>query len=187
MDEENVKNDEKVQEAETVLDEQTVEKNKNDLEDGMVQNEADIVEKVSEEKSAPQADESSDEGKKIHIHDTDDYLLHLQDILRTIHHAYYELYDDNRKQRDESKAVPDMKIVLPYVRRKVLEKVNIVFSGVVPTNTPLEKSKPYLVAKSLGAVIMDRVTENTTHLIAARLGTAKVFLNSPFQFATNFY
>jgi RNA polymerase II subunit A-like phosphatase len=95
----------------------------------------------------------------------------LQDILRTIHHAYYELYDDNR---EETKAVPDMKIVLPYVRRKVLEEVHVVFSGVVPTNTPLEKSKPYLVAKSLGAIIMDRVSENTTHIIAARLGTAKV-------------
>jgi RNA polymerase II subunit A-like phosphatase len=79
-----------------------------------------------------------------------------------------------RKKGEETKAVPDMKIVLPYVRRKVLEKVHVVFSGVVPTNTPLEKSKPYLVAKSLGAVIMDRVSENTTHVIAARLGTAKV-------------
>lgn len=137
-----------------------------------------LGENVNESGKKPtQEEEDIPEAKKIHVHDTDDYLLHLQDILRTIHHAYYELYDDNRKQRDESKAVPDMKIVLPYVRRKVLEKVNIVFSGVVPTNTPLEKSKPYLVAKSLGAVIMDRVTEITTHVIAARLGTAKVMLH----------
>lgn len=41
-------------------------------------------------------------------------------------------------------------------------------------NVPHEKSKPFLVAKSLGAVVMDRVTEETTHIIAARLGTAKV-------------
>lgn len=48
------------------------------------------------------------------------------------------------------------------------------FDVQVPTNEPLEKSKPYLVAKSLGATVMDRVTAETTHLIAARLGTAKV-------------
>ena len=83
------------------------------------------------------------------------------------------MFDDNCKQ--ETKTVPDMKKVLPYVRRKVLEKEYVVFSGVVPTNVPLEKSKPYLIAKSLGAVIMDRVTEKTTHVIAARLGTNKVF------------
>lgn len=116
------------------------------------------------------------ESKTIHIYDTDDYLLHLQDILRTIHHAYYQMYDDNCKQKEEVKTVPDMKIVLPYVRRKVLENVTIVFSGVIPTNIPVEKSKPYLVAKSLGAIITDRVTETTTHIVAARLGTAKVIL-----------
>ena len=92
---------------------------------------------------------------KIHIQDTDDYLLHLQvriskmscfcciltafkidvcmfffqDILRTIHEAYFEMYDDHLKKG--SQAVPDMKFVLPYVRRKVLLNVRIVFSGVV--------------------------------------------------------
>ena len=113
---------------------------------------------------------------KVHLHDTDDYLLHLQDILRTIHHAYFVMYDDNLKKNESRAPVPDMKCVLPYVRRKVLEKINIVFSGVVPTNVPLDKSKPYLVAKSLGANVSNKVTEKTTHLIAARLGTTKVFL-----------
>ena len=126
-----------------------------------------ISEKTPEDKDVKPLEECS----KIHIHDTDDYLLHLQYILRTIHHAYYELYDESRKKGE---AVPDTKIVLPYARRKVLAKVQVVFSGVVPTNTPLEKSKPYLVARRLGADVMDRVSETTTHVIAARLGTVKV-------------
>ena len=113
---------------------------------------------------------------KVHLHDTDDYLLHLQDILRTIHHAYFSMYEDNLKKNEVKDKVPDMKCVLPYVRRKVLEKINIVFSGVVPTNIPLNQSKPCLVAKSLGANVSDKVMESTTHLIAARLGTAKVIL-----------
>jgi hypothetical protein len=54
----------------------------------------------------------------------------LQDILRKIHRAYYELYDDNQENGEEIKAVPDMKIVLPYVRRKTLKEVHVVFSGV---------------------------------------------------------
>ncbi len=166
--------DDETKEIEVNRTELIVKKEHPKPEDGKQQNVSTVtIEKKTEEKPSNEK-QRDEESSKIHIHDTDDYLLHLQDILRTIHHAYYELYDDNRKMGDETKAVPDMKIVLPYVRRKVLEKVHIVFSGVVPTNTPLEKSKPYLVAKSLGAVIMDRVSETTTHVIAARLGTAKV-------------
>ena len=159
----------------------TAEKNTENLKENIKESEEPILGKTVEENVSKQkanitneVSSAEKENGQIHIRDTDDYLLHLQDILRTIHHAYYELYDDNRKKTEESKGVPDMKIVLPYVRRKVLEEVHIVFSGVVPTNTQLEKSKPYLVAKSLGAVIMGRVSEKTTHIIAARLGTAKV-------------
>jgi RNA polymerase II subunit A-like phosphatase len=132
------------------------------------------VPKQTELSSESEKSSAEKENGQIHIRDTDDYLLHLQDILRNIHGAYYELYDGNQENGDETKAVPDMKIVLPYVRRKTLKEVHVVFSGVVPTNTPLERSKPYLVAKSLGANIMTRVSEETTHIIAARLGTAKV-------------
>jgi RNA polymerase II subunit A-like phosphatase len=161
-----------IKETKEITTKQATEKpqdNTNEVEESIL--EGNVEEKVPKQRENKSTSLSDEENGQIHIHDSDDYLLHLQDILRTIHHAYYELYDDNR---EETKAVPDMKIVLPYVRRKVLEEVHVVFSGVVPTNTPLEKSKPYLVAKSLGAIIMDRVSENTTHIIAARLGTAKV-------------
>ena len=113
--------------------------------------------------------------KEVEVTDADDYLLHLHDILGTIHRAYYEIYDEmvQKEGKNSKKEVPDMKRILPYVRRKVLQDVSLVFSGVVPTNVQQEKSRPYLVARSLGASIMDAVTESTTHIIAARLGTAK--------------
>lgn len=41
------------------------------------------------------------------------------------------MYDNNLKVKAKSEAVPDMKKVLPYARRKVLENVKVVFSGVV--------------------------------------------------------
>ena len=52
--------------------------------------------------------------------------------------------------------------------------VHMVFSGVVPTQIPLERSKPFLLARSLGATVSSKVDIHTTHLVAARLGTAKV-------------
>ena len=48
------------------------------------------------------------------------------------------------------------------------------FSGVVPTHVRLERSKPFLVARSLGAKVTEKIGDDTTHLVAARLGTAKV-------------
>ncbi len=160
----------------------TTERSTENMKENSKESEEPPLEKTVEENVLKQTESSKsekssaeEENGQIYIRDTDDYLLHLQDILQKVHGAYYELYDDNRGGNgEETKAVPDMKIVLPYVRRKVLEEVHVVFSGVVPTNTSLEKSKPYLVAKSLGAVIMSRVSEKTTHIIAARLGTAKV-------------
>lgn len=127
-----------------------------------------------ESSAKPKASEAeNDDDDLVEIEDTDDYLLYLEDILRTIHRAYYDL-DDQYKASAKPTNVPDLKTVVPYVKRKVLQGVNIVFSGVVPTQIPLERSRPYLVARSLGATVSDRVDITTTHLIAARLGTAKV-------------
>ena len=64
--------------------------------------------------------------------------------------------------------------VIPYVKRKALTGVHMVFSGVVPTQIPMERSKPFLLARSLGATVSNKVDIHTTHLVAARLGTAKV-------------
>ncbi|KAK2708559.1 hypothetical protein QYM36_014235, partial [Artemia franciscana] len=112
--------------------------------------------------------------------DGDDYLIYLQDVLKSIHKTFYEMYDDFLKKGD--KKLPDLKTVLPYVRSKVLAGVNIVFSHVIPNTEVLEKSRPFLVARSLGANVTKDIVpmrpsqkgDATTHVIAPILGTAKV-------------
>lgn len=111
--------------------------------------------------------------------DSDDYLMHLEDILKTIHKAYYDMYDQMKAQGKDT--IPDLKNVIPYVRRKVLKGVNIVFSGVIPTNMPAERSKLWMVAKSLGANVTPDIEfpsqsgqNATTHVIAVKWGTIKV-------------
>ncbi|XP_023218409.1 RNA polymerase II subunit A C-terminal domain phosphatase-like [Centruroides sculpturatus] len=111
--------------------------------------------------------------------DSDDYLLHLEDILKIIHKAYYDMYDQMKAQGKNT--IPDLKNVIPYVRRKVLKGVNIVFSGVIPTNMPAERSKLWIVAKSLGANVSPDIEfpgqsgqNGTTHVIAVKWGTIKV-------------
>lgn len=121
--------------------------------------------------------EDASEDDLVEIEDTDDYLIYLEDILKTIHQAYYDLYD--QMSAGESGKTPDLKTVIPYVKRKVLQGCHLVFSGVIPTHVSLEKSRPFMLARSLGAVVSERIIvddddRKTTHLVAARLGTAKV-------------
>ena len=87
------------------------------------------------------------------IEDHDDYLSYLEDILMKIHKAYYDLHKQN-SGKDIDMIGIDIKNVIPYVKRKVLENTRIVFSGVVPTHVPLEKSKAYMIAHSLGKVLL---------------------------------
>lgn len=78
------------------------------------------------------------------------------------------------------KGIPDLKVIVPAVKRKVLEGCNIVFSSVIPTNLHPETSRFWTLAESLGArvsldLVLDDDAENrTTHVVASKLGTAKV-------------
>lgn len=123
---------------------------------------------------------STTESPKNYNIDDDDYLLYLQDILRTVHKKFYEDLDEKRRYLEEGDnfKLPDLKEIIPLVKKTVLAKVNAVFSGVIPTNCPLESNKAYILAKAFGAKvskdIIDDGFERTTHLIASKPGTAKV-------------
>lgn len=104
----------------------------------------------------------------VEIQDPDDYLLYLESILKLIHQRFYETYE-------ESKEIPDLKSLIPKLKSEVLVGVSIVFSGLVPNIVKLEHSRPYLIAKNLGAEITEGISEATTHLVAASTGTQKVF------------
>uniref|UniRef100_A0A336LUZ3 RNA polymerase II subunit A C-terminal domain phosphatase n=1 Tax=Culicoides sonorensis TaxID=179676 RepID=A0A336LUZ3_CULSO len=129
-------------------------------------------EKESSEKSKVNEKDSlkppfDSEENLIEVEDPDDYLLYLEIILKKIHTAFYEIYDKEKK-------IPDLKTLIPNVKAQVLVGKNLVFSGIVPNHIPLENSKPYQIAKSLGATVMEAIDETTTHLVAACSGTFKV-------------
>ena len=44
--------------------------------------------------------------KEIEVEDPDDYLLYLEDILKTVHKAYYDLYDQMKSDQPNSNKVP---------------------------------------------------------------------------------
>lgn len=106
----------------------------------------------------------------LHVEESDDYLMYLEEILKKIHKLFYKLYDENLRTE------ADLKKVIPAVRQQVLAGTKLVFSGMVPTHMTLEQSKAFCIAQSLGAEVTQDFTKDTTHLIAVRAGTAKVSL-----------
>lgn len=61
-------------------------------------------------------------------------------------------------------------MLIPTIRSEVLVGKTLVFSRLVPNQLKLEQSKAYLIAKSLGANVTQRLTAETTHLVAATSG-----------------
>uniref|UniRef100_A0A2C9K6W6 RNA polymerase II subunit A C-terminal domain phosphatase n=1 Tax=Biomphalaria glabrata TaxID=6526 RepID=A0A2C9K6W6_BIOGL len=97
------------------------------------------------EQSAPASRETmpSEKDDSIEWDDEDDYLLYLEEILTRIHKAYYDMYEQTQSKGVSE--LPDLKNIIPYVRKKVLKGANIVFSGLFPLNMPAEQSRAYIV------------------------------------------
>ncbi|KAL1962079.1 hypothetical protein VTN77DRAFT_607 [Rasamsonia byssochlamydoides] len=163
------------------------------------QKELDAEEEAAEQGGADSETASSmDESQELTRHrhhlleDHDTELYHLQERLERVHQKFFEEYDRRRSQalggrvaalkgekalKDKDidlKLVPDIKVVMPQIKREVLDGVNIVFSGVLPLGTDTQNADISLWAKSFGAVISTKIGSKTTHLVAGRNRTAKV-------------
>ena len=157
-----------------------------------------IEEETKEQTDEPQPEgQSNDETKAkesgsddeweevIEWEDTDDYLLYLEDILTNIHSIFFKMHDEQAsrtdtplQQADTPSDSPNLKKIIPYAKQKVLSGVNLVFSGIIPTNMPLERSRAFTIAKGLGAHVQRNVVvdgeKRTTHVVANNTGTLKV-------------
>ncbi|KAF3898023.1 RNA polymerase II subunit A C-terminal domain phosphatase [Trichophyton interdigitale] len=152
------------------------------------------------QQSTENGDSSSDESQdsvKHHRHhlleDNDSELPLLQERLQLIHQRFFEEYDRRRTQalggrvtaltghraptKDKAvdlQIVPDVKNLMPEIKRVALGSVILVFSGVLPLGTDTQNADISLWAKSFGATITSKINSRTTHLVAGRNRTAKV-------------
>ncbi|XP_066530566.1 RNA polymerase II subunit A C-terminal domain phosphatase isoform X2 [Hoplias malabaricus] len=110
--------------------------------------------------------------------DQDDHLIYLEKVLVHIHNDYYKRYE--AYLREEILEIPDIRKIVPELKSRTLAGSTIVFSGLYPTNYPMERTREYYHAKALGAkigknlVLSAKDPDHTTHVIAARAGTEKV-------------
>lgn len=121
-----------------------------------------------------QSMEDEEEEEEESDNDQDDHLIYLEEVLERIHAEYYARYE--AYLRKEAPETPDIRKIVPELKSKTLEGTTIVFSGLYPTNYPMERTREYYHAKALGAkigknlVLSSQDPSWTTHLIAARAG-----------------
>ncbi|XP_066584575.1 RNA polymerase II subunit A C-terminal domain phosphatase [Prorops nasuta] len=122
-----------------------------------------------EEKTTKESECNVPKGDVILDEDADDYLLYLEDILKRIHAEYYSKEPkENRKK--------SLREIIPRTRARVLKGLRLTFSGLIATVEKLHESRAYKVARAFGAEVTQDITEETTHLVANRPGTAKTIL-----------
>lgn len=147
------------------------------------------------ETSSSSMEDSQDSSRHKHhlLEDHDTELIQLQERLERVHKEFFDEYDRRRMRnlgkgrisalrgektiRDkdiELELLPDIKIVMPQIKHRVLGGVVLVFSGVLPLGTDMQNADISLWAKSFGAIISTRIGSKTTHLVAGRNRTAKV-------------
>uniref|UniRef100_A0A8C7FXR9 RNA polymerase II subunit A C-terminal domain phosphatase n=1 Tax=Oncorhynchus kisutch TaxID=8019 RepID=A0A8C7FXR9_ONCKI len=133
---------------------------------------------MGEESLDPSMEEEEEEEKGEVDVDKDDHLIYLEEVLERIHGEYYARYSAFLgKERPE---MPDIRKIVPELKARSLEGTTIVFSGLYPTNYPMERTRENYHAKALGAkigkglLLRSKDPGRTTHLIAARAGTEKV-------------
>lgn len=119
-------------------------------------------------------DQSMEDEEEETDNDQDDHLIYLEEVLERIHAEYFARYETYL--RKEALEMPDIRRIVPELKSKTLEGTTVVFSGLYPTNYPMERTREFYHAKALGAKIGKSLILNsqdpnrTTHLVAARAG-----------------
>ncbi|RUP43618.1 hypothetical protein BC936DRAFT_136937, partial [Jimgerdemannia flammicorona] len=111
--------------------------------------------------------------------DDDKELSRLLVALKEVHKKFYDLYDSKKNQESSSRTEdsvdqPDVKVLIPLMKRNVLQGVNILFTSVIPLGQDPRKSEIWRLATQFGAECSLELSSRVTHVVAGKKGTAKV-------------
>ncbi|KAG5189911.1 hypothetical protein JKP88DRAFT_300447 [Tribonema minus] len=98
--------------------------------------------------------------------ENDPQLLCTLAVLTAVHDKFYASNGSTPAHRDAS-------ALLAEVRRAVLRGARLVFTGLIPLQTPPHTHALWRYATALGAAVDADVTPATTHVVAAQMGSEK--------------
>lgn len=129
------------------------------------------------------ADASVRQGAHL-LSDKDSELLTVEMALRMIHKAFYDEYAEQQGKKQQQPdttqianhkvASPDLAQIIPSLKREVFKGCVVLFSGILPLGTNLDSADIVQWIRGFGAKVVDDLTPEVTHVVAAWAGTAKV-------------
>lgn len=118
------------------------------------------------------------------LKDNDVELHRVQKILETIHQKWYYRWETAERaaaegaQSDSLQTLqpvkPTVMDIISELKKEVLRNCELVFSSLIPLGGELEDSDYFWMAIEYGATCYKDLKKETTHLVAAKSGTAKV-------------
>ena len=105
--------------------------------------------------------DSNDELTPKYSGNNDQYLRFVCELLKKVHHYFYE------------HSYLDVKIILKELKFEILKGCEIVLSVIANKNLPPEEDYYWNLAKNFGATCSLEITNKTTHVVAANIGTKK--------------
>ncbi|KAJ3258768.1 Carboxy-terminal domain (CTD) phosphatase [Boothiomyces macroporosus] len=96
------------------------------------------------------------------IIEDDNDLAYISTILNQLHKEYYEQFVD-------SEPLPNVGVILPALRKSVLEGVHIVFSGVIPLAQDVRTHELWIQAQQFGATCHHELNATVTHVLAKKV------------------
>ncbi|KAF7784248.1 hypothetical protein Agabi119p4_413 [Agaricus bisporus var. burnettii] len=101
-------------------------------------------------------------------------------LLDEVHRRFFEAYDSRLPDKPRRRGVLsnnkgfNVTTIIPRLRSEVLGGLHLVFSGVIPLDTPPETTEFWRLARMFGAKCHTDLTPDVTHVITAKRGTKKV-------------
>ncbi|KAL1931784.1 hypothetical protein VTP01DRAFT_9928 [Rhizomucor pusillus] len=162
------------EEKENELDEKTILAQQQLIQDAMAQ------QQQEQRPLAKRQDELAPAHDQPLLVDDDRELYTMTKILKEVHRLFYERLEQHEQQKggagssSEKGSPPDVKDLIPEMKKQVLKGVRIVFTGLIPQQQAPASSMYWQLAESFGAECLPELTGQVTHVIAARAGTEKV-------------
>lgn len=113
------------------------------------------------------------------LHNGDVELEHLDRALSSVHEEYFKDYEILLKKKGgisniREEDLPDLGFIMPRMKRKVFNDCVILFSGILPLGTDLDRADIVQWVRSFGAIVVAELIDTVTHVIARKNGTRKV-------------
>ncbi|TFK88665.1 hypothetical protein K466DRAFT_520487 [Polyporus arcularius HHB13444] len=125
--------------------------------------------------------------RKALLKNDDSELVRVKKILDLVHERFYAAFDA-RKPEDEQKTPKkkhgkhpeapveyDVRTIIPRMRSDTLAGCRILFTSVVPAGMRPEATDIWKTATAFGAECYTELTPLITHVVAAKLGTEKIY------------